>query len=103
MHSFSVARSVDFTQSYNHLKKLYSDAKGFSVRPEDVELNGVKIFAKLSDREKWTVGNSLPEHKRHAEVILSTAHGIAEQLGCKTSDDLMSVIQILSKEVSGDS
>lgn len=103
MHSSSPPRPFDFTEGYNRLEKLYSDAKGFTVRPEDVKLNGVKIFAKLSDREKWTVSDSLPKHKHHAEVILSTAHGIAEQLGCKRSDDLMSVIQILSKEVSGDS
>lgn len=84
-----------FNKDYNRLKKCYAQP------PEDVELNGVKIFENLDDRQKRTISKTVGGTARSNKDLILTAHGIAEEMGYKTSDELMSMIEIVAKEVEG--
>jgi len=86
-----------FNRDYNRLKKCYG------TNPEDVELNGVKIFENLDDQQKGAISRTVGGTARSNQELVLTAHNIAENMGCKTSEELMSIIELVAKEVEGKS
>lgn len=68
----------------------------------EVKLNEKKIFENLTDRQKIKINQTLKGNnvKKNPELI-PKAHSIAEHMKCETADDLMSIIEILGKELEG--
>jgi len=79
------------------IKKCFGDDK----TPSDIELNGKKIFDNLDHVQKRNVDQTLGGTARHNSDITSTAHTIAERMGCKTCDEYLSIVEMVSKRVEG--
>jgi hypothetical protein len=88
--------SFNFNQDYKRLKKCYG------MDPNDVELNGEKVFRNMSDMQKRRIGKAFNGSARCNKDIVSTAHAVAESMGYTNADELMSVIEIVTAEVKGD-
>lgn len=71
--------------------------------PDDVELNGHKVFRDMTDMQKRRITKTFGGSARKFDKdIVSTAHAVAESMGLSTADDLMNVIEIVAAEVQGD-
>ena len=84
-----------FNKDFNKLKKLYGRD------PNDVKLNGHKIFENMTERQQRRVGKVFGGSARYDKNIVGTAHTIAESMKYNTADELMSVIEIVAATVEG--
>ena len=67
----------------------------------DVELNGEKIFENLNDRQRGEVSRKLGGTAKNNSSIVNTAHSIAEEMGCKTLEEFLSLVELVAKKVEG--
>jgi hypothetical protein len=87
----------NFKQAMRKLKKSYT------IDPNEVELNGQKIFQNMDDRQKRRIGKVFGGSAKCNKDIVAAAHAVAESMHCTTANELMSIVEIVVSEVKGKS
>ena len=87
---------VKFNKDFNRLQRC------FGKDPNDVEMNGNKLFANLSDRDKGRVSKVFNgTARKYNKEIIDTSFKIAEAMGINNADHFMDIIEIVCAKVEG--
>ena len=74
----------------------------FGTDPENVQINGEYIFRNMTEHQMQRVKTVLGGTARNYDKsIVSTAQIIAENMGYRTVDDFLSVVELVASEVKG--
>jgi hypothetical protein len=90
----STSQGMNSVNFQRNVKNLFRD-----TNLKDAEVNGVKIFENLSDRQKSRVNTAIGGTAGSNEHIVKTAIAISNEMNLTSADDVLSVIEIVAAQV----